>query len=116
MEFNRYIRKPFIVQAVEITDENIAEIAELVGLDGVHTRDGQKYIPLDRRVVPNVSRAFVGCFLTKMEDNYRCYFPKVFHQQFGEFDDVKTFTFDPNENKPDASNENSVVISDVVQK
>jgi len=79
MEYTHYIRRPFEVDAVEITEDNMAEIAKLVG--EVKTKDGATFIQLDRRVIPNVTRAYVGWFLTKLDANYRCYSPAIFHEQ-----------------------------------
>lgn len=101
MEFNQYIRRPFVVEAVEITEENMVEIANLVG--EVRSKNGVTFIALDRRVVPNVNRAYVGWFMTRMADNYRCYSPKVFTDQFTDYEPVKTFAFDIVEDEFDAT-------------
>jgi hypothetical protein len=82
MEFMTFIRKPFTVEAIEITEENMKEVATLIGT--VRTKDGVTYISLDRRIVPNVHRAFVGWYLTRLEDNYRVYAPKLFASEFVE--------------------------------
>lgn len=82
MEFTTFSRKPFVVEAVEITDENIEEVAKLIGTDGVRVKDEVKYIALDKRIVPNIHRAYVGWWLTRMGDNLRCYSPKIFEEQF----------------------------------
>lgn len=81
MEFNTYVRKPFVVEAVEITEENIEEVAEFVGTIR-HKEDGTKYIFVDRRLVPNLFRVYPGFFMTRMGDNVRCYSPKIFNDQF----------------------------------
>jgi hypothetical protein len=80
MEFTKYVRRPFTVEAVIITEENMEEIAKLVG--DIRTEEGTTFIRLDRRIVPNINRAFAGWYLTKLGDNYRCYSPKVFLEQF----------------------------------
>lgn len=80
MEFIQFVRKPFAVDAVEITVENMEEVAELIG--DVRTKGEVTYIQLDRRIIPNVGRAYVGWWLTRLGDNYRCYAPKVFNEQF----------------------------------
>lgn len=82
MEFVEYIRKPFSVNAIEITEENMKEVAKLIGT--VRTKDGVTFIALDRRIIPNVTRAFVGWYLTCVDNNYRCYAPKLFRAQFVE--------------------------------
>lgn len=80
MEFMRFIRKPFTVEAIQITEQNMREVAKLIGT--VKTKEGVTFISLDRRIVPNVHRAFVGWYLTRLEDNYRVYAPKLFEAQF----------------------------------
>lgn len=80
LEFERFVRTPFVVEAVVITEENIDEIAKLVG--EVKVKDGEKYIALDRRIVPNLGRAYQGWYFTRLDDNYRCYSEKIFNQQF----------------------------------
>lgn len=81
MEMTKYARKPFFVDAVEITADNIEEVAKDVG-DLRSKDDGTPYILVDRRLVPNVTRVYIGFFMTKMGDNVRCYSRKVFKEQF----------------------------------
>lgn len=81
MEMQDFVRKPFVVSAVEITDENIAELAELVG-ELRHKEDGTPFIQVNRRLVPNVFRAYPGFWVTQMGDNVRCYSKKIFLDQF----------------------------------
>lgn len=91
MEFATYVRKPFVVQAVEITADNIAEVAEHVG-DLRHKEDGTPFILVDRRLVPNVFRVYPGFFMTKMGENVRCYSRKIFNEQFvPETPDIKSW-------------------------
>ena len=86
MEFTTFVRKPFTVEAVEITNENIAELAEFIGT--LRERDnGQKFIQVDRRAVPNVFRVYPGFWMTKMGDNVRCYSKRIFKDQFTESTD-----------------------------
>lgn len=101
MKFNQYIRRPFVVEAVEITEENIDEVAELVG--EIRVKDGVKFIALNRRIVPNVNRAYIGWFMTRMNDNYRCYNPKTFNEQFIDHEPVKSFVFGGVEDEFDAT-------------
>lgn len=80
MNFDHYIRKPFTVEAVEITRENIAEVSELIG--ELREKDGQPFVAINRRLVPNIHRAYLGWYVTKMGDNFRVYTQKVFLEQF----------------------------------
>lgn len=81
MEFNQYVRKPFVVEAVEVTDANIAEVAKYVG-ELRAKDDGTPFIFVDRRLVPNIFRVYPGFFMTRMGDHIRCYSRKVFFEQF----------------------------------
>jgi len=83
LEFNEFIRKPFVVEAVLITEENIASIANFVG-EVQTSADGTSFIRVDPNLVPNVTRVFPGHFMTRMGDHIRCYTPKVFLDQFTE--------------------------------
>lgn len=96
MDYVHYVRRPFEVDAVEITEDNIAEIAKLVG--ELKFKDDTTYIQLDRRIIPNVTKAYIGWFMTKLETdsgtNYRCYSPKAFHEQFIEHAPTIEFSFE----------------------
>lgn len=81
MEFTAFVRKPFEVEALEITKENIDEVAKLVG-DLSFKDDGSPYIQVDKEKVRNMFRVYVGDYLTKMDGSIRCYSRKVFHDQF----------------------------------
>lgn len=83
MDFTTFVRKPFTVEAVEVTDENIAEIAEFVGTLR-EKGDGTQFIQVDRRLVPNIFRVYPGFWMTKMGDNIRCYSKRIFLEQFAE--------------------------------
>lgn len=83
MEFTRFVRKPFVVEAIEITEENIEEIAREVGTIR-EKEDGTLYIQVDQRRVPNVLAVFPGFWMTKMGRNVRCYSRRVFLNQFTE--------------------------------
>lgn len=82
MDFTQYVRKPFIVEAVRVTKDNIAEIADLVGELKTKEDDGAPFIQVDRKLVPNIYRVYIGFWMTRMGDHIRCYSPKVFREQF----------------------------------
>jgi hypothetical protein len=81
MNFTTFVRKPFVVEAVEVTEENIAEISKFVGTLR-HKEDGTPYINVDRRLFPNIYRVYPGFWMTQMGDNIRCYSKQVFKKQF----------------------------------
>lgn len=81
MDFKEFVRKPFKIEAVEITEENIEEIAQFVGT--LRTKnDGTPFIQVDRRLVPNIYQVYPGFWMTRMGDNIRCYSKRIFEQQF----------------------------------
>lgn len=80
MDFTTFVRKPFIVEAVQITTENIAEVAKFVGT--LRNEDEKPYIQVDRRLVPNVFKVHPGFWMTKMGENIRCYSEHIFRAQF----------------------------------
>lgn len=86
MDFKTFVRKPFVVEAVEVTPENIHEVAKYIG-DVREREDGTQYILVDRRLVPNVFKVYPGFFMTKMGENVRCYSKKIFREQFVESDE-----------------------------
>lgn len=81
LDFSEYVRKPFTVEAVEVTEENIGEVAKYVG-ELKSKDDGTPFIQVDRRLVPNIFRVFPGFYMTRMGDTVRCYSRKVFLEQF----------------------------------
>ena len=86
MEMDKFVRKPFTVKAVEITEDNIAEIAKKVG-ELRYKEDDTPYIHVNYKKVPNVPRVFPGFWLTEMGGNLRCYSPRAFEEQFVPSDD-----------------------------
>ena len=96
MDFNHFVRKPFMVTATQITEANIHEIAAL-GIGEVKEKDGVLYIALDRRVIPNIRKAYVGWWVTKLDDNIRCYSQKVFENEFVQYAEEWAGWFDMTE-------------------
>ena len=83
LAFQDFVRKPFVVQAIEVTKENINQLAEELKIGEVRTKDdGTPFIHVDRRLEPNVLQVYPGYWVTQMGDNVRCYSRKVFFRQF----------------------------------
>lgn len=84
VDFDRYIRKPFEVEAVEVTKDNIKELAKLIGTVQ-YEADGTPYIEVDKDKVPNLNQVWPGYWVTKVgSKNVRCYTRKIFFSQFVE--------------------------------
>lgn len=81
MEFTEFVRKPFVVEAIEVTPENIEYLAQYIGT--LRWKDDHTpFIAVDRRLIPNVYRVYPGFWMTRMGDNIRCYSKKIFMDQF----------------------------------
>lgn len=80
MDMQEFVRKPFVVEAMKITAENIAEIAPLVGT--LKEKDGQPFIQVNRKKVPNLYEVHPGFWMTEMNGKIRCYSDRVFNEQF----------------------------------
>jgi hypothetical protein len=83
MAFRRVIRRPFSVEAVEVTKKNLDEIATRTG-EIKETPDGRRFIETDRKLVPNVFRIYPGFWLTRLDGNLRAYSAKTFREMFEE--------------------------------
>lgn len=97
MEFEEFARRPFVVEALEVTTENIEEIAAFVGTLQ-KKEDGTPYIQVDRRLVPTIYRVYPGFWVTRFGDNIRCYSRKIFLEHFIKLtDDARTMIDSINE-------------------
>ena len=117
MEFTNFVRKPFTVEATEVTADNMAEVAELIG--ALREKDnGTPYIAVDRRLVPNLYRVYTGFWLTRMGDNVRCYSKRVFKQQFVEStSEIESWVeYISSDHRDEDSDEDIDAIADNVEK
>lgn len=96
MEFMTFNRKTFSIEAVQVTTENIAELATLCG--ELKWNGDSPYIDVDRRIVPNIDRCHVGWWVTKLGENIRCYSPKTFDDQFVYAGSARRNVFDQEKN------------------
>lgn len=82
MEYTEFVRVPFLVQAVQITEENFDDIFELIGKEVKELPGGKRYILIDRRIIPNGHKAQIGGWVTSMNDKIRYYSKSAFEEQF----------------------------------
>lgn len=95
MDFVTFIRKPFKIQAVEVTKKNISELSHLVGDGRVRKKDnGFLFFVSDPQLIRNISRVEVGFWVTKMDDQFRVYKPEVFTHIFVESTPERSEMFD----------------------
>ena len=81
MEFETFVRKPFVVKAVEITEDNIEELAKFIGTLK-HDEEGNPFIEVNRHKVPNIPTVHPGYWMTRMGKNTRCYAKRIFEREF----------------------------------
>lgn len=86
-EYTSFVRKPFTVEAVQITEANIEELAPKIGTLKYKDEDNTPFIHVDPKLIPNIYRVYPGFWLTKMGGNSRCYANKIFVSQFVPLDD-----------------------------
>jgi len=86
MDLNRYVRRPKEVTAVQVTQDNIIDVAQWCGgtihKDSIETK---KYIELpgiERRRVERLGRAYVGDWVTLRKNSYLSYSPQSFRTLF----------------------------------
>lgn len=77
IEFEGFIRTPFEVRAIRVTEENIEEVGEFIRTRVTPRHDGS--------IVVRTFRLFVGCWVVLMgdRDKVRIYFnDRTFFEQF----------------------------------
>ena len=86
MDIKKYVRKPFVVEAVQVTEENIAEVADwcegkIVNEDNDHAYIKVKtYRPMNRRQ----SQAFINDWVLKTTLGFKVYVDDAFGKTFVE--------------------------------
>lgn len=96
----RYIRKPLIVDAVQVTEDNFMEIAlwaggRIMNNDGTEpdgpldTKTQHIHIRVHNAKTPRQQRAFVGDWILYTNRGYKVYTPKAFKHAFDKYDPEK---------------------------
>lgn len=84
LKFDPFVRKPFVVEAIEVTEENLKEIAKLIGRVQKEP-NGVRYIQVNKQKIPNITKVYAGYWVTRMNgnnNNLRAYSAKVFGKEF----------------------------------
>lgn len=83
LEYETFVRAPFKIEAVEVTDENIHQIAEMLGSKiFTDTRTGNTFIGVDNNEMPGIYRIYAGFWVTKMGHRFRAYSQQRFLKEF----------------------------------
>jgi len=86
VQSNTYVRKPFDVEAVEVTDENIEEVAEWCnGTVIAEGNENQKLfikVRVARALNERQTKAYPGDWVLYAGTGFKVYTPKAFHKTF----------------------------------
>lgn len=95
LETQRYTRKPFDIDAVRVTADNITEVAQWVDGD-IRTDDVGQYIKVrvHRPASERQTKAYIGDWVLYAGTGYKCYTPAAFNKSFDKISD-ETVLIDP---------------------
>lgn len=89
-----YLRKPFEVEAVQVTEENITDVADWCDGEIRHTADRQPFVKVQvhRPLTTRQTRAFVGDWVLFAGRSYKVYTAKAFEGAFVKSQEAATTT------------------------
>ncbi len=84
LDTTKYVRKPFYVDAVQITTENIDEIAQWCEGEVQSDKDGTKYVKVRvlRPLNDRQTKAYVGDWVLYAGTGFKVYTTKAFGNSF----------------------------------
>lgn len=93
MDLKNYVRKPFSVTGVQVTEENFEEVADWCGGD-IRTittmKESRRYIKVKvrRPVNDRQTKAYVGDWVLLSDDNFKVYSNNSFEKTFDLVEDL----------------------------
>ena len=84
LTLEKYTRKPFTVDAVQVTADNFGAVAEWCGGEVQALSDGVSYIKVDvnRPITTRQTRAFLGDWILLAGRGFKVYTEKAFRTNF----------------------------------
>jgi hypothetical protein len=84
LETKKYVRKPFQIDAVQVTEDNMAEVAKWVQGDIRTDADNKKYIKVrvHRPMNNRQTQAYAGDHVLYAGTGFKVYTPKAFKDSF----------------------------------
>jgi hypothetical protein len=83
LDYQTFVRTPFKIEAVEVTEENITQIAEMLGSKIYEdNRTGNTFIGVDNEQMPGIYRIYAGFWVTRMGHRFRAYSQQRFLKEF----------------------------------
>jgi hypothetical protein len=86
MDIKKFVRKPFFVDGVQVTEENLDEVGRWCN-GHVHTNEkGQRFIKVEveRPLYDRQTRAFVGDWVLRSHKGFKVYTNQAFEKSFDE--------------------------------
>lgn len=85
-----YVRKPFEVEAVQVTEENLTDVADWCDGDIRHTADKVPFVKVQvaRPLTTRQTRAFVGDWILYAGRGFKVYTAKAFEGAFVKKEEV----------------------------
>jgi hypothetical protein len=90
LKFENYTRKPFTVQAVQVTEDNLNTVAEWCGGEVQTLSNNVKFIKVDvsRPITTRQTRAFLGDWVLYAGRGFKVYTEKAFRMNFAPEENV----------------------------
>jgi hypothetical protein len=84
LEISKYVRKPFHIDAVQVTAENIADIAAWAEGDVRSDSENAKYVKVrvHRPLNDRQTKAYIGDWVLYAGTGFKVYTPKAFANSF----------------------------------
>lgn len=84
METTKYVRKPFFIDAIQVTEDNLDEVAKWASGDIRTDNENKKYIKVRVYMPKNdrQSKAFVGDWVLYAGTGFKVYTTKAFSASF----------------------------------
>lgn len=100
LELRKFARKPFFVDAVRVTSENMERVAEWCqgDVNTINTDNGEeKYVKVrvHRPLTDRQTQAFVGDWILYAGTGFKVYTPKAFEKSFEEVPNGTHIGVDP---------------------
>lgn len=90
MEIKQYARKPFVVEGLQVTDENLEAVADWCGGDirtgYVHGEGDRRYIKVrvHHHISDRQTKAYVGDWVLRSGNGHKVYTNVAFEKSFEE--------------------------------
>lgn len=89
MDIQKFVRRPFAVRGVQVTEENIHEVSEWVGGEVKLNGAGKQYIQVDVKHALNdkQKQAFIGDWVLNTKKGNKVYMDRAFKANFRAYDE-----------------------------